>query len=418
MRMQIVLKQFFSSMQKWFARLVILCVTGQSMLMPLMPIAYAQSTQTNQLTGAIPDSASVTLSFSNADIESVASVLAKATGQTILVDPKVKGTINLISNKPLTKAKALDAFSTALRTSGFALVSVNGIYRVVPEADAKLISNSVVTGKSNQAGDQIITRVFKLNYESANNLLPVLRPLVSANNTINAYPGNNTIVITDYASNIQRIAELIETIDAPASTDVQTIKLRYAIAIDIAAMLNKVLENGLAGNDAGNKTIVMADARSNSLLLRSSSSEKVRQIRALVAKLDAPGNSNGNIWVVPLRNAEATKLAVTLRAIVAADAALSAQVASGTATQAVGTMGTTVAPAQLNNSPGAAGGTGTAAATSSLTSSSTPSTGGIIQAEPATNSLIIQALAVRTLRALTVLLVQILLIFPRMLMRC
>ena len=391
MRMQIVLKQFFSSMQKWFARLVILCVTGQSMLMPLMPIAYAQSTQTNQLTGAIPDSASVTLSFSNADIESVASVLAKATGQTILVDPKVKGTINLISNKPLTKAKALDAFSTALRTSGFALVSVNGIYRVVPEADAKLISNSVVTGKSNQAGDQIITRVFKLNYESANNLLPVLRPLVSANNTINAYPGNNTIVITDYASNIQRIAELIETIDAPASTDVQTIKLRYAIAIDIAAMLNKVLENGLAGNDAGNKTIVMADARSNSLLLRSSSSEKVRQIRALVAKLDAPGNSNGNIWVVPLRNAEATKLAVTLRAIVAADAALSAQVASGTATQAVGTMGTTVAPAQLNNSPGAAGGTGTAAATSSLTSSSTPSTGGIIQAEPATNSLIITA---------------------------
>jgi general secretion pathway protein D len=378
-------------MQKQFARLVILCVTGQSMLMPLMPVAYAQSAQTNQLTGAIPDSASVTLSFSNADIESVASVLAKATGQTILVDPKVKGTINLISNKPLTKVKALDAFSTALRTSGFALVSVNGIYRVVPEADAKLISNSVVTGKSNQAGDQIITRVFKLNFESANNLLPVLRPLVSANNTINAYPGNNTIVITDYASNIQRIAELIETIDAPASTDVQTIKLRYAIAIDIAAMLNKVLENGMAGSEAGNKTIVMADARSNSLLLRSSSSEKVRQIRALVAKLDAPGNSNGNIWVVPLRNAEATKLAVTLRAIVAADAALSAQVASGTATQAVGTTGTTVAPAQLNNSPGATGGTGTAAATSSLTSSSTPSTGGIIQAEPATNSLIITA---------------------------
>ena len=76
MRMQIVLKQFFRGMQKQFARLVILCVTGQSMLMPLMPVAYAQSAQTNQLTGAIPDSASVTLSFSNADIESVASVLA------------------------------------------------------------------------------------------------------------------------------------------------------------------------------------------------------------------------------------------------------------------------------------------------------------------------------------------------------
>ena len=366
-----------------------ICIAGQSTLMPLVPIAYAQNSQNTPSNGALPDSTSVTLSFSNADIESVASVLAKATGQTILVDPKVKGTINLISNKPLTKAKALDAFSTALRTSGFALVNVNGIYRVVPEADAKLISNSVLTGKSSQAGDQIITKVFKLNFESANNLLPVLRPLVSANNTINAYPGNNTIVITDYASNIQRIGELIETIDAPASTDVQTIKLRYAIAIDVAAMLNKVLETGLAGAEAGNKTIVMADARSNSLLLRSSSPEKMRQIRALVAKLDTPGTSNGNIWVVPLRNAEATKLAITLRAIVAADTALSAQVASGTATQAVGAVGATAAP--IIPTPGASGGTGSAASTSALTSSSAPSTGGIIQAEPATNSLIITA---------------------------
>ena len=366
-----------------------ICIAGQSTLMPLVPIAYAQNSQNTPSNGALPDSTSVTLSFSNADIESVASVLAKATGQTILVDPKVKGTINLISNKPLTKAKALDAFSTALRTSGFALVNVNGIYRVVPEADAKLISNSVLTGKSSQAGDQIITKVFKLNFESANNLLPVLRPLVSANNTINAYPGNNTIVITDYASNIQRIGELIETIDAPASTDVQTIKLRYAIAIDVAAMLNKVLETGLAGAEAGNKTIVMADARSNSLLLRSSSPEKMRQIRALVAKLDTPGTSNGNIWVVPLRNAEATKLAITLRAIVAADTALSAQVASGTATQAVGAVGATAAP--IIPTPGSSGGTGSAASTSALTSSSAPSTGGIIQAEPATNSLIITA---------------------------
>jgi general secretion pathway protein D len=379
-----------ASIRKQLARLVIICIAGQSTLIPFLPMAHAQSSPNNQISGALPDTTSVTLSFSNADIESVASVLAKATGQTILVDPKVKGTINLISNKPLTKAKALDAFSTALRTSGFALVDVNGVYRVVPEADAKLISNSVVTGKTSQAGDQIITRVFKLSFESANNLLPVLRPLVSPTNTINAYPGNNTIVITDYASNIQRIAELIEAIDAPASSDVQTIKLRYAIAIDIAAMLNKVLNTGMVGgNDAGDKTIVMADARSNSLLLRSSSSEKVRQVRALVAKLDTPGTSNGNIWVVPLRNAEATKLAITLRAIVAADAALSAQVASGTATQALGTVGATSAP--TTSSPGASSGTGSAASTSALSSSSAPSTGGIIQAEPATNSLIITA---------------------------
>lgn len=384
-----MLIQILSGIRKQFVRFVIICIAGQNMV---IPIAYAQNSNSsnNQFNSAVPDTASVTLSFSNADIESVASVLAKATGQTILVDPKVKGTINLISNKPLSKAKAIDAFSTALRTSGFALVDVNGVYRVVPEADAKLISNSVVTGKGKQEGDQIITRVFKLNFESANNLLPVLRPLVSANNTINAYPGNNTIVITDYASNIKRIGELIETIDAPASTEVQTIRLHYAVAIDVAAMLNKVLETASASADGGSKTVVMADARSNSLLLRSSSPEKVRQIRALVAKLDVPGNANGNIWVVPLRNAEATKLAVTLRAIVAADSALSAQVASGTASQNMGTSGSALTPGQMNNTAPTGGATG-AAATSALSSSSTPSTGGIIQAEPATNSLIITA---------------------------
>ena len=357
----------------------------------LLPIAAIAQTPASTAGPAAADEPNLTLSFVNADIESVASVLAKATGQTILVDPKVKGTINLVSNKPLSKTKVLDAFSTALRTAGFALVEVNGVYRVVAEADAKLISNSVSTSKSKQEGDQIITRVFKLNYESANNLLPVLRPLVSPNNTINAYPGNNTIVITDYASNIQRIGQLIESIDAPTSTDVQSIKLQYAIALDIAAMLNKVLENGLAGgNDAGGKTIVMADARSNSLLLRSPSAEKVRQIRSLIAKLDMPGSSNGNIWVVPLHNAEASKLAVTLRAIVAADAALSAQVASGSATQGGGAVANSNIPTQAVSAPGAAS-SGTAAATSALSSSSAPSTGGIIQADPATNSLIITA---------------------------
>ncbi|QWD39660.1 type II secretion system secretin GspD [Polynucleobacter paneuropaeus] len=351
--------------------------------MAFMPIVSAQNNSPTE-------SATVTLSFNNADIESVASVVAKTTGQTILVDPQVKGTITLISNKPVTKTKALDSFSTALRTSGFALVETNGIYRVVTQADAKLVSTSVTTGKVKQEGDQIITRVFKLNYESANSLLPVLRPLVSPNNTINAYPGNNTIVVTDYASNIQRISELLDSIDAPTSSDVQTIKLRYAIALDIASMLNKVLDSGSAGGaDGSNKTVIMADARSNSLLIRSASPEKIRQIRALVAKLDAPGNSNGNIWVVPLRNAEATKLAVTLRAIVAADAALSAQVASGSVNQGVSNTlnGTT----NTQSSQTASSSAGSMAATSALTSSSAPTTGGIIQAEPATNSIIITA---------------------------
>ena len=376
---------FFSrtSLRKACLQFLVCCLMGDFVLAPAIVMA-----QTIPSVASNSEVGTVTLSFMNADIDSVASVVAKATGQTILVDPQVKGTINLISNKPVSKVKALDSFSTALRTAGFALVEVNGVYRVVTQADAKLVSTAVATGKTKQEGDQIITRVFRLSYESANNLLPVLRPLVSPNNTINAYPGNNTIVVTDYASNIQRIATLIDAIDAPTTTDVQTIKLQHAFASDIAAILSKVLDTGAAGTaDPALKTIILAEPRSNSILVRSSSAERVRQVRILVARLDTPGNKNGNIWVVPLKNAEASKLAVTLRAIVAADAALSAQVAGGNAA-----ANPAAANPQQNPAANPAGaGSGTSLGTSALVSSSTPNVGGFIQAEPATNSLIITA---------------------------
>lgn len=347
--------------------------------------SIAQTNKASTTASQKKEEANISLSFVNADIDSVVKAVAKATGQTILIDPKVKGTINLVTEQPLTKAKTMDALSTALRLQGFAIVETNGTWRVLTEADARLQGTTISTGKTKLEGDQIITQVFKLNYESANNLIPVLRPLISPNNSINAYPGNNTIVITDYASNIQRIAKLIASIDNPTTGEVQTIKIKHALAIDIAAMLNKALDTtGTGVTDASLKTIVMADARSNTVLLRSSNDEKMRQAKLLISKLDAPGTNNGNIWVVPLKNAEAAKLAITLRAIVAADASLSQNI-SGTQT-AVSTINPNPA---LNNQ--ANQNTNNNSATSSLSSTSNPSTGGIIQADPTTNSLIITA---------------------------
>lgn len=347
--------------------------------------SLAQTNKPSAAASQKKEDANISLSFVNADIDSVVKAVAKATGQTILIDPKVKGTINLVTEQPLTKAKTMDALSTALRLQGFAIVEANGTWRVLTEADARLQGTTINTGKTKLEGDQIITQVFKLNYESANNLIPVLRPLISPNNSINAYPGNNTIVITDYASNIQRIAKLIASIDNPTTGEVQTIKIKHALAIDIAAILNKALDiSGTGVTDAALKTVVMADARSNTVLLRSSNDEKMRQAKLLISKLDAPGTNNGNIWVVPLKNAEAAKLAITLRAIVAADASLSQNI-SGTQT-AVSTINPNPLPnTQLNQN------TNNNSPTSSLSSTSNPSTGGIIQADPTTNSLIITA---------------------------
>src|SRR3954470_10281970 len=149
----------------------------------------------------------VTLNFVNADIEAVARTMAAIIGRNIVVDPRVKGTINLSTERPVPPSVAYNQFLATLRLSGFTVVDAAGLLKVVPEADAKLQGGAVSIG-SPPGGAQIVTQIFRLNYETANNLVPILRPLISPNNTINVNPGNNSLVITDYADNLQRLARL------------------------------------------------------------------------------------------------------------------------------------------------------------------------------------------------------------------
>jgi len=158
----------------------------------------------------------VTLNFVNADIEAVARTMAAITGRNIVGDPPVKGTINLSTDRPVSPTVAYNQFLAALRLSGFTVVESGGLLKLVPEADAKLQTNTVTTSTpttSSLSGNQIVTQIFKLNYESANNLLPVLRPLIAPNNTINVNPGNNSLVITDYAENMRRLARIVAALE-------------------------------------------------------------------------------------------------------------------------------------------------------------------------------------------------------------
>lgn len=385
---------------------IALIVSG---LLSATPLVYAQSEAQPATPASAPapmpltgsatgEQATITLAFQSTDIEPVSAAVAKATGQSIIVDPRVKGKVSLMTPRPVTKQGALDLFSSALRSAGFALVQVNGMYRVVPEADAKIQGNTVLT-QTNPEGDQVVTRVFKIKQDSATNLVTVLKPLLTPNSSITANPGNNTIIVTDYASNVKRVAKLIDSMDEPTVGDVQTIHLRYGVAIDVASILNKVLDTGTNPADAaGGKTIVIAEPRSNSILIKSSNPEKIRQIRSLISRIDTPTANSGNIWVVPLKNAEASKLAVTLRAIVAADNTFSQQSGvsntGAASTQAASTPQQTNQPSAPQAGAGGQSGSGSSmssAATSSLASTSAPSVGGLIQADPPTNSLIITA---------------------------
>lgn len=332
--------------------------------------------------------APVTVNFVNADVEAVSRAFAAMIDRPIVVDPRVRGQITVYSEQPQSIREAFNSYQSALRGLGFAVVESGGVLKVVPEADAKLQAGTVAVGEVPIKGDTVITQIFQLRYENPNNLVAVLRPLISANNTINASPGSNALVITDYAENLQRIAKMIAALDQPAGTDVEIIPLQHAVAADLAPLVQRLSDGGggpvaMPGGvvGVGGGTTVIADSRTNSLMVKAANPARLAQIRATIARLDRPANlvgPGGGMWVVYLKNADAVKLAAVVRA---AFSALGGSGAGG------GGAASAAVPAAA---PLPQGG-GATPATAPVSASGAPSTGGFIQADPATNSLVITA---------------------------
>ena len=364
----------------------------------LAPPAFAQTTQSAPRTRgpALKAATPVTLNFVNADVEAVTRAIGVMLDRQIIIDPRVKGPITLYSEQPMSVREAYLNYLSALRGLGFTVVDNAGVLKVVPEADAKLQSSGVSVGGSSLRGDQIATQIFRINHENANNLVAVLRPLISPNNTINANPGNNTLVITDYAENLQRLARIIAALDTPGNTDIDIVPLKHAVASDIAALVQKLADGGAGAVPGMPATAgglsVLADPRSNALILRAANPARLASVRAMIDKLDQPSaDTAGNIRVVYLKNADAAKLATVLRAAFSG----SGGGAGGGSSGGFGSTSNSAAQnpiSQMANAGGnsASGGT-SAAATTPVSASQGPSTGGFVQADPSTNSLIITA---------------------------
>jgi general secretion pathway protein D len=369
--------------------------TGTALALCLVLLGSAAFAQGTARPAVKPGEA-VTLNFVNAEIEAVARTVATLSGANVVVDPRVKGSMSLSSTLPVPPAQALRLFSAQLRTQGFALVENAGIHTVVPEADAKLQSGPVQAGAATTGGGQIVTQIFRLQHESANALVPVLRPLISPNNTINVTPGSNAVVITDYADNLQRLGRIIAALDVANATGVDVIRLQHGIATDMAALVQRLVDANASAAAPGTataqgdgyKTTVLADTRANALIVRAANPARLGLVRALVQQLDLPtasgsGAASGNIHVVYLKNADASRLAITLRAALAADQRSNTAGASGSGITPLASASTSTAPTNMAS-------TGNPA-TTGLSATAQPSTGGQIQADPATNSLIITA---------------------------
>ncbi len=343
----------------------------------------------------------VQLNFVDADIQAVVRALSRATGQQFLVDPRVKGNLTLVSEGQVPAHQAYDMLLAALRMQGFSVVDVGGVAQVVPEADAKLLGGPIYSAGS--SGMQ--TRTFRLQYENAVNLIPVLRPIVSPNNPINAYPGNNSIVITDYAENLARVAQIISGIDTPSAIDTDVVQIQNGIAVDIAAMVSELLET--QGADQTQKINVVGDPRSNSIIIRSGSPERTELARNLIYKLDNAQSNPSNMHVVYLRNAQAAKLAQSLRGLLTgeSDSGVSDD-ARGKLSAMGGNGNNGQGTSNAQNSSGTPTGSGVQSGYGQTTGSSTStntgntaneqdtafSAGGVtIQADATTNTLLISA---------------------------
>ena len=321
----------------------------------LVNAAYAQASATP-----------VTLNFVDADIDVVAKAVGELTGKTFVLDPRVKGKVNIQSAKGISPGLAYPTFLSALRMAGFAAVEgPGGVVRVVPEVDAKALPTPLTGGSSGA----VITKVIPLLHQSAGQVINALRPLVAAANALTVYPPGNAIIITDYSDNIAKIQAVIARLDTPSAAAPELIALNHANALDVVSTLNRVFADPTASADSRDRLLITADLRSNSVIIRSEDSGRLSRVRTLVQELDRATAAPGNIRMVYLKHADATQIAQTLRRVLGAESG-----ASTSASSPLASLLPTSAPQTTGSTP-------LAAVTAALSGSTAqPSSGSLPQA--------------------------------------
>src|SRR5690554_707573 len=272
-------------------------------LLPLMSAAYAQDETWR-------------LNLKDADIRAFVTQVADITGYSFVVDPRVKGKVTVLSSAPMNKNEIYDLFLAVLNVHGFTAIPGEEVIKVVQQVDAK--QSAEVLGRfSSIPSEQLITRVIQIDNASALELVPILRPLVAKYGHLAGVAAANALIISDHASNIQRMEQIVRELDSPSKYEVEVIKLKEAWVGDMVALLQELApdELGRAGNDnSARKYSVTADERSNRLILRGDETFRGK-MRGLIAQLDQPSASGGATKVIRLKHADAKGLSELLKGI-------------------------------------------------------------------------------------------------------
>jgi general secretion pathway protein D len=247
-----------------------------------------------------------TLNLKDADIRVFIETVSEITGKSFIIDPRIEGRVNVVSRKPMDADEVYRVFESVLRINGYAAVASGDVIKIVPEAVAR--QDGDARGARVQGPDTLETRVIGLRHVSAQELLPILQQLVPQSGTVQSHGTSNSLVIADRRGNLDRIEQIIRRIDQAGDSTVEVIPLSHASAAEVARTLNVLGQDGAAAQAAGAlATRIIADARTNSILLTGDRAQRLR-LRTLVSHLDTPLETGETTQVVYLRYANASEL--------------------------------------------------------------------------------------------------------------
>ncbi|MGM0564641.1 MAG: type II secretion system secretin GspD [Pseudomonadota bacterium] len=289
------LRQILRAQRRAFLGFFLLCLSS-------VPVHAAEESET------------FTLNLKDADIEALISTVARKTGKNFVIDPRVKARVTVISSQSMNGDELYNVFQSILQVHGYAAVPAGDVIKILPEVNAK--QGAVPTVDSGVGmGDDLVTQVIPIRHVAAAQLVPILRPLVPQQGHLAAYSGSNIIVITDRASNIGRMSDIISRIDRPDNDEIESLRLEHASAPELVRIVNSLNSQGGGGKGEGiDQPQLAADERTNSILISGSKAGRDR-LRSLIESMDVPLEQGGNTKVLYLKYAKAEETAEILKGV-------------------------------------------------------------------------------------------------------
>ncbi len=254
----------------------------------------------------------ITLNLNDADISALIKTVSEHTGRNFVVDPRVKGKVTVISAHPMDKDEFYQVFLSILEVHGFSTVPAGEVIKIVPDVKAKQIG--IPTGSDSQElpGDQMVTRILQVKNVTASQLVPILRPLIPQQGHLAAYPATNVLIISDRRQNVDRLLKIISRIDQVSDSSIEVVSLRHASAAEVVRIITGLQKN--KGKGAAEPAKLIADERTNSVLISGDTTTRLRT-RVVIEHLDTPFDNEGNARVIYLRYANAKELATVLTGV-------------------------------------------------------------------------------------------------------